>query len=218
MTKVSTSAARQPTPLSKPPGSRASKTTSEQAQAAASLPVPSQGVPKDKLATEGQSLGKAKVTVPLFSDTSKRIVGEEVKKTIVQDGGKAVAAQGVKVTNKLILKSSATLGELAARRATRAMTASVPLLGAGVSAVDAHGDLKRAQEEAKAGNQWAALAFRASGSLNAIDASLGVAATGAAATGGGLGAAAAMEVLGWASTGAGFVLGVGGEYLSLQQR
>lgn len=180
--------------------------------------APSQGGPKDQLAAQGKAQGKAKPAVPLFSDSSKQIVGAEVKKTIVQDGGKAVAGQGVKVANKVILKSSATLGELAARRATRAMTASVPLLGAGISAVDAHGDLKRAHEEAKAGNQWAALAFRTSGSLNAMDASLGVAATGAAATGVGLGAAAALEVLGWASTGAGFVLGVGGEYLSLQQK
>jgi hypothetical protein len=214
MTRVSVSVARQSVPLGKPSGSPPPKPISEQAHAAA----PRQDAPKDQRAIQGAPLGKAKAAVPLFSDTSKQIIGAEVKKTIVQDGGKAVATQGVKVANKVILKSSVTLGELAARRATRAMTASVPLLGAGISAVDAHGDLKRAQEEAKAGNQWASRAFRASGSLNAIDASLGVAATGAAATGVGLGAAAALEVLGWASTGAGFVLGVGGEYLSQQKR
>jgi hypothetical protein len=162
--------------------------------------------------------GKAETQVPLFSEQTQDIVAAETKKTLIQDGGKAVLGKSVSVANRALLDSSARLGQIAARRATRALSSSVPIVGATISAVDAKGDFERAKLEAKTGNKWAALAFKASGTLNGIDASLGVVSAGSALTGAGLAATAAIEMVGWASTAAGFVLGVGGEYLSIQQR
>lgn len=158
--------------------------------------------------------GQAETLVPFVSEDTQAIVEKETQKTLIEETAKLGATKGVKKLNQTLLSSSSRLSQAAALRTSRALSASVPVAGATISAISAKGDFERAQAEDKAGNEWAARAFGASSALNGFDASLGVLSAGSALTGFGLPVAATLEVVGWASTGMGLLLGIGGEYLS----
>lgn len=158
--------------------------------------------------------GQANVSLPFVSEETGERILEKTEQTLVQETAKRGATKGVSLANQALLGSSSRLGQLAAVRASRALSASVPIAGAAISAVGAKEDFERAKVEDKSGNELASLAFGASSALNGLDASLGVLSAGTALTGIGVPAAAALEVVGWATMGASLVLGVGGEYLS----
>lgn len=174
----------------------------------------SQGPSPSPYQTSLPSNGQAAVSLPFVSEETGEIVLEKTEQTLVQETAKRGASKGVNLANQALLGSSSRLGQAAAVRASRALSASVPIAGATISALSAKEDFKRAQAEDKSGHELAALAFGASSALNGFDASLGVLSAGTALSGVGLPVAAVLEVVGWASMGAGLVLGIGGEYLS----
>ncbi|PIQ25983.1 hypothetical protein COW36_02755 [bacterium (Candidatus Blackallbacteria) CG17_big_fil_post_rev_8_21_14_2_50_48_46] len=161
--------------------------------------------------------GQANPDIPFLSEQTGSIVLNESAKTLIEEGSEASVKQTVPVLNRAVTRASSHLGRAATRRASRTLAASVPVIGAGISALGAQDDFKRAAQEKKLNHSLAATAFQASAWLNSFDASIGVWSAGAAATGAGLPIAAGLEVVGWISTGVGFALGVGGEYLSLNQ-
>ncbi|MGE3727123.1 MAG: hypothetical protein AB7I41_16295 [Candidatus Sericytochromatia bacterium] len=174
----------------------------------------SQATPPSQDQTSLPANGQAAVSLPFVSEETGEIVLEKTEQTLVQETAKRGASKGVSLANQALLGSSSRLGQAAAVRASRALSASVPIAGATISALSAKEDFKRAQAEDQSGHELAALAFGASSALNGFDASLGVLSAGTALSGVGLPVAAVLEVVGWASMGAGLVLGIGGEYLS----
>lgn len=160
----------------------------------AAPPAESQATPASKDQTSLPANGQAAVSLPFLSEETGEIVLEKTEQTLVQETAKRGANKGVNLANQALLGSSTRLGQ--------------------VAAVRAKDDFKRAKAEDKSGHELAALAFGASSALNGFDASLGVLSAGTALTGVGVPVAAVLEVVGWASMGAGLVLGIGGEYLS----
>lgn len=185
--------------------------------AKAATPAESQATPPSKDQTSLPANGQASVSLPFLSEETEEIVLEKTEQTLVQETAKRGANKGVNLANQALLGSSTRLGQVASVRASRALSASVPIAGAAISAVSAKDDFKRAKAEDKSGHELAALAFGASSALNGFDASLGVLSAGTALTGVGVPVAAVLEVVGWASMGAGLVLGIGGEYLSQKE-
>jgi hypothetical protein len=162
--------------------------------------------------------GKAAPNVALIDPEIKTITKNEVTKTVKEDVTKAVVTKASTVAAEKTLNASAQIGEAIALRSSRALGASAPVFGAVLSAASAKGDFERAKLEHKSGNPWAARAFAASSALNGFDASLGVWSAGTALSGVGLPATLAIEAVGWAATGTGLLLGIGGEYLSAKGR
>ncbi|MBT9546419.1 MAG: hypothetical protein IV090_13605 [Candidatus Sericytochromatia bacterium] len=190
------------------------KDSAKQIDAKLAPPVDSQATPPSEDQTSLPANGQAAASLSFLSEETGEIVLEKTEVTLAQETAKRGASKGVNLANQALLGSSSRLGQAAAVRASRALSASVPIAGATISALSAKDDFKRAQSEDKSGHELAALAFGASSALNGFDASLGVLSAGTALTGVGLPVAAVLEVVGWASMGAGLVLGIGGEYLS----
>lgn len=197
-----------PTPAAAPPKPKAPATQTQPAS-----PVSAPSAPK---ALPAQ--GKAAPNIALLDPEIKTITKAEVKKTVKEDVTKAVVSKASTVAAEKTLNASAQIGEAIALRSSRALGASAPLFGAAISAASAKGDFERAQMEQKSGNRWAARAFAASSALNGFDASLGVLSAGTALSGAGLPATVVIEAVGWAATGTGLLLGIGGEYLSAKGR
>lgn len=201
------------TPVLKPVKTQPAAPLNPQPAPSAAAQTPEPETDKPAL-TSLPAKGQAEALLPFVSEETQAIVEDKTEQTVVQEAAKLGAAKGVNKLNQTLLSSSSRLSQAAALRTSRALSASVPVAGATISAISAKGDFERAQAEDKAGNEWAARAFGASSALNGFDASLGVLSAGSALTGFGLPVAATLEVVGWASTGMGLLLGIGGEYLS----